>query len=507
MTSESRRALLLAAAIAPLATACGGGSDSTGLQSAVGTGGTSGAASLPQLAEGQTLPSLPLLANVGTTNGMFEATLRAAPAQFDYLLGRPTDALAYNNFSPGPTIVVNEGDRVRIRFENWIPGQPSTIHWHGLPVPADQDGNPMEPVASGADRFYEFTLPPGSAGSYWYHPHPDLFTAEQVARGLAGAFIVRPTSDPLPAGLEDHVLMFTDLRIDAAGRMMGWTTEDMMNGRMGDHLLVNGRRNPALVTAPGATLRLRLYNATNARFLRLAFDGLPMTLIGTDGGLLGAPVPALAELLLTPGERAEVVVQLPQSAGTTIALRMLPYDRGWMMGAMPTVTQSAVLTLRTEGAQRAPVALPATLRPITPLPLPVAVKRIELTERMGAMGGGGMMADGMMSWQFLIDGRLFDMDRVDRTSALSQVEQWEFVNRSSMDHPMHIHGTQFQVIETEREGVRTPVAYLSWKDTVIVPRGATVRLRVRFDSPGLRMYHCHILEHEAQGMMGVLRVQ
>ena len=186
---------------------------------------------------------------------------------------------------------------------------------------------------------------------------------------------------------------------------------------------------------------------------------------------------------------------------------MLPYDRGWMMGAMPTVTQSAVLTLRTEGAPRAPVALPATLRPITPLPLPVAVKRIELTERMGAMGGGGMMADGMMSWQFLIDGRLFDMDRVDRTSALSQVEQWEFVNRSSMDHPMHIHGTQFQVIETEREGVRTPVAYLSWKDTVIVPRGATVRLRVRFDSPGLRMYHCHILEHEAQGMMGVLRVQ
>jgi bilirubin oxidase len=113
----------------------------------------------------------------------------------------------------------------------------------------------------------------------------------------------------------------------------------------------------------------------------------------------------------------------------------------------------------------------------------------------------------MMGWQFLIDGRLFDMDRVDRTSALGQVEQWEFANLSSMDHPMHIHGTQFQAIETERAGVRTPAAYLGWKDTVVVPRGATVRLRVRFDSPGLRMYHCHILEHEAQGMMGVLRVQ
>jgi bilirubin oxidase len=198
---------------------------------------------------------------------------------------------------------------------------------------------------------------------------------------------------------------------------------------------------------------------------------------------------------------------MPSAAGMQIALRMLPYDRGWMMGAMPALTQSTVLTLRTEGAPRAPLALPATLRPITPLPLPVAFKRFELGERMGAMGGHGMMAGGTMGWQFLIDGRLFDMDRVDRTSVLGQVEQWEFANLGSMDHPMHIHGTQFQAIETERLGARTPAAYLGWKDTVVVPRNTTVRLRVRFDSPGLRMYHCHILEHEAQGMMGVLRVQ
>jgi bilirubin oxidase len=509
MTSESRRALLLAAAAAPFAAACGGGDSTTmgAIGSTGGTSGTSGAAGVPLLAEEQPLPALPLLANDSGAAGVFEATLRAAPARFEYLGGRATDALAYNGASPGPTIVVTEGDRVRIRFENRIPGQPSTIHWHGMPVPADQDGNPMDPVASGADRVYEFTLPPGSAGSYWYHPHPHQYTAEQVARGLAGAFIVRPKSDPLPAGMGDHLLMFTDLRIDAAGGMMGWTAEDMINGRMGEHVLVNGRRNPVLAASPGATLRLRLANATNARFLRLAFDGAPMTLVGTDGGLLGAPVANVNELLLAPGERAEVVLQMPSAAGTQVTLRLLPHDRGWMMGAMPALTQSTVLTLRTEGAPRAPLALPATLRPITPLPLPVAFKRIELTERKGAMGGRGMMAGGMMGWQFLIDGRLFDMDRVDRTSALGQVEQWEFANLSSMDHPMHIHGTQFQTIETERAGVRTPAAYLGWKDTVVVPRGATVRLRVRFDSPGLRMYHCHILEHEAQGMMGVLRVQ
>jgi bilirubin oxidase len=125
---------------------------------------------------------------------------------------------------------------------------------------------------------------------------------------------------------------------------------------------------------------------------------------------------------------------------------------------------------------------------------------------MGMMGGSGMMAGGAMGWQFLLDGRLFDMNRVDWTSVTGEVEQWEFVNRSSMDHPMHIHGTQFQVIETERAGMRTPAPYPAWKDTVIVPRGALVRLRVRHPLAGLRMVHCHILEHEAQGMMGVLRV-
>ncbi len=499
MRLTRRRRLLLAAAAAPLA-ACGG--SDAGIN--IGMGGTAVGAGAPQLPEGLPLAAAPAIAG---SSGLLEATLRAATAQFDYLGGRATDALAYNGASPGPTLVATEGDRVRIRFENRIPGQPSTIHWHGLPVPSDQDGNPMDPVASGADRLYEFTLPEGCAGTYWYHPHPHLYTAEQVARGLAGAFIVRPRFDPLPPGLEDRLLMFTDLRLDAAGRMMDFTQQDMINGRVGDHVLVNGRRNPALAAAPGATLRLRLVNATNARFLRLALDDLPMTLIGTDGGLLDAPVAGLAEVLLTPGERAEIVVPLPQAAGRAYALRLLPYDRGWMMGAPPAPAQSTVLTLRTEGAPRQPISLPAALRPIEPLPAPTALKRFELTEAMGVMSGAGMMSGGAMGWQFLIDGRLFDPNRVDRTSVLGEVEQWEFANRSSMDHPMHIHGTQFQVVETERGGVRVPASRLAWKDTVNVPRGAAVRLRVRFDLPGLRMYHCHILEHEAQGMMGVLRVQ
>jgi bilirubin oxidase len=500
-----RRTFVLGALSSGLLAACGG---SDGPPGTVGTAPSPGFPAGTPLPEGRSLAALPRLANRSAAAGVFDAEIVAAPTSIAYLGTAQTAALGYNDASPGPTIEVTEGDRVRIDFANAIPGQPSTIHWHGLPVPPEQDGNPMDPVGSGARRVYEFSLPDGCAGTYWYHPHPHQLTAEQVARGLAGALIVRPRSDPLPAGLEEHVLMVTDLRLDASAQMTGFTLDDMMNGRMGTDVLVNGRRNPTLATAPGATLRLRILNATSARYLRLAFDDLAMTLIGTDGGLLAAPVP-IAELLLAPAERAEVVVQVPAAGLAGTPLRLLPYDRGWMTGPMPALTQSALLTLRAQGAARTPAALPATLRPIAPLPVPVALKRLELTELTGPMMGMGMMSGGhgMTGWQFLINGRTFDMNRIDLVSRAGDVEQWEIANLSRMEHPIHVHGTQFQVVERERGGVRAPAPFPAWKDTVNVGRGETVRLRVRQDLRGLRMFHCHILEHESQGMMGVLQVQ
>ncbi len=505
MKALSRREVLVAGASTAALAACGGGVSMSGPMT--GTATASSAAALP---EGLPLLSLPLLTNMNASPGTFSAALRAATAQSEYVPGRMTATLAYNGASPGPTIEATEGDRISIDFDNAIPGQPSTIHWHGLPVPADQDGNPMDPVASGARRTYEFTLPADCAGTYWYHPHAHQLTAEQVARGLAGVFIVRPRIDPLPGGIDEHVLLVTDLRVDATGTMMGWTIADMMNGREGDQLLVNGRRNPMLDAAPGATLRLRLVNATSARYVRIALDGAPMTLIGTDGGLLAAPV-AMNEWLLAPAERIDVIAQMPASTATPIALRLLPHDRGWMMmpgmASAPMLNQGALLTIRLQGSPKPAVKLPALLRSIAPLPAPIASKQLVLTERVGMMGGASMMSGGMMGWQFLINGRLFDPNRIDLVSNAGDVEQWELVNASSMDHPIHIHGTQFQVVEREAGGVRTRPAYLAWKDTVNVPRGTTVRLRVRQTMPGLRMFHCHILEHEDQGMMGVLRVQ
>ncbi|TIX34474.1 MAG: multicopper oxidase family protein, partial [Mesorhizobium sp.] len=212
----------------------------------------------------------------------------------------------------------------------------------GMPVPADQDGNPMDPVAAGTERVYAFELPEGSAGSYWYHPHPHGTTAEQVYRGLAGAFVVKAKADPVPAEYGDTVLVLTDLRLAADGSMPANTMTDLMNGRVGDHVLVNGQKNPRLAVTKGAVRRLRLYNATNARFLKLAFEGAAMTVIGTDGGLLAAPV-AADEILLSPGERIELVVSFGRPGLVTLAT--LDYDRGWMGPGRPADGRLTLLTV------------------------------------------------------------------------------------------------------------------------------------------------------------------
>ncbi|RUW60685.1 multicopper oxidase family protein [Mesorhizobium sp. M7A.F.Ca.US.008.03.1.1] len=450
------------------------------------------------LPEGEALRELPRLVNESRTPGLFKARLSAEPATLRFAEGLDTPALGYNGMSPGPLIEAVEGDRVEITFANGIPNEASTIHWHGMPVPADQDGNPMDPVASGAEKTYGFDLPEGSAASYWYHPHPHGKTAEQVYRGLAGVFLVRPKADPVPAAYGDTVLVFTDLRLAADGTMPDNTMIDLMNGRVGDHVLVNGQKNPRLEVPFGTKRRFRLYNVTNARFLRLAFDGAPMTIIGTDGGLLEAPV-AADDILLSPAERLELIVSFEKPGPVT--LYTLDYDRGWMGAGRPA---DAGLTLLTVNVSETPAEqvppLPDTLRPMAQLGAPLVNRRFVFTETM-AMNATGM------EMGFLINGTAFDMSRVDVVSKAGQVELWEVVNQADMDHPFHVHGTQFQVVEHERDGKKSAPAYRAWKDTVNVARGETVRLLLRQDRPGPRMYHCHILEHEQLGMMGIVDVQ
>lgn len=443
------------------------------------------------LPAGQALAPLAPLANRAGTPGHFAATLIAEPVGLSLLPGHRTEFWAYNGSVPGPLIELYEGDTVEIEFVNRL-AQPSTIHWHGLPVPPSADGNPHDPVAPGARRSYRFTVPDDAAGTYWYHPHPHGHTAEQAFRGLAGPLIVRARHDPL-AGIAERHLLVSDLKLDAHGDIADNDANDWMNGREGQYALVNGQLRPTLAFAAAGRERWRVWNACSARYLRLQLPGSTLTLVGTDGGLIETPQAGLGEYLLAPGERAELVIDAGPRRDRA-ALVAAVYDRG-KMGDVPPDRPVVLADVDFAGVGGQAGALPQRLATLTAPGAASATHRVEFGE---AMNGDDML--------FLINGRRYDMARIDFTGQAGRVEQWEVVNGSDMDHPFHLHGTQFQVLERERDGVKTPERLLARRDTVNLRPGETVRLAAVQRWPGIRMFHCHILEHEDAGMMGQIRI-
>jgi len=443
---------------------------------------------------GYPLRRLDVLANTSAVADEFEGTLVAAPYLASLIFGHTTELWGYNNTFPGPVIDLREGQRAAIDFANRL-GLDSTIHWHGLAIPADQDGSPMDPVVPRADRVYTFDVPVGSAGTYWYHPHAHQTTTLQVGHGLAAPLIVRSVDDPL-AMLPEVTLMVTSLTLDQNGQVVtGVAVAGGMGGMMmagAGELLVNGQKLPLHAMTPGATERWRIINATADRYLRIGLDGHRFAVVGTDGGLLGRPLAGLTEWLLAPAQRVEIVVTIATRRSTRYALRDLGYSGGMSGGAGGELM--TVETGRTPA--RAPVELPAVLRPVADLGPASGRQRVVLS-------GAGM---GMMG-AFLINGKSFDMNRVDLETVVGRVELWDLVNATFMDHPIHIHGTQFQVVARTVGGLAAPVSYPAWLDTVNVPAGETITIKTRQMLPGKRMFHCHILPHEDAGMMAVLDVR
>jgi FtsP/CotA-like multicopper oxidase with cupredoxin domain len=463
---------------------------------------------------GARLPALRTLANESREPGIFRATLVAQPVSREMLPGVQTAFWHYGDETQGPVvgplIDVREGDTGEIRFVNRLP-QPSTIHWHGLPVPPGQDGNPSDAVAPGGTRVYRFALPPGSAGTYWYHPHPHRLSAEQVYRGLAGPIVVRAADDPL-AGWPERHLFCTDLKLASDGTIAPNDMMDWMNGREGQFVLVNGARRPRIVVARDE--RWRVWNASNARYLKLTFgDGRSFAHVGTDGGLLERPREGVTELLLAPAERAELIVRAGRAPARAV-LTAGRYDRrkmAMMHGSLPPDPARPLADVEFAPAASAPAApaLPARLRTVPPLGTPAARKSVVFSEQMdrAAMHRSGALANGMPAGMtFMINGATFSPGRVTLVSRRGEVELWSIKNRTDMDHPFHLHGTQFQVLERKANGATAPEPYRAWRDTVNVQPGETVRIAAVQSTPGERMFHCHILEHEDLGMMGTLKV-
>lgn len=435
-------------------------------------------------------PHLPLtlLKNSSSKPQHFAAQLTAALHEVELQPGKKTTMWLYNGQVPGPLIEAFEGDEVEIRFVNQL-AQASTIHWHGLPVPPEQDGNPHDAVPAGGELVYRFKLPKDSAGTYWYHPHPHGDTPEQVYRGLAGLFIVRSKNDPLRQFAEQH-LVLSDLKLDTEAQIPDNTANDWMNGREGQFVLVNGQREPMLTIA--GRQRLRIWNACSARYLRLSL-GQAFILVGTDGGLLEKPE-KMDEFLLVPGQRIEIIVDA--TAKSSAKLKALIYNREKMGKVEPEVERTLATFNMVEGPRP---QIPMQLRTIADFGRATAMKKVEFSETMS-------MENGVHTMAFLVNGKSYDMHRNDLISKVNEVEVWEIFNSSHMDHPFHIHGTQFIVLDSKLDGKLTPAPYRALHDTINLRPYETVRIKTVQHDKGLRMFHCHILEHEGQGMMAQLLV-
>ncbi len=426
--------------------------------------------------------------------------------------------LSYNGQVPGPRLEANPGDTVRIHFTNNL-SEPTNLHYHGLHItPQGNADNVFLSIPPKERLTYEFTIPPNHpAATFWYHPHHHGFVAEQVFGGLAGLFIVRGKLDEIPEvkAAQEEFLVLQDFALDANGRILAPNNMALMMGREGKLVTVNGQVNPNLSILAGGLLRLRFLNASASRFYRLKLEAHPLHLIATDGGALAEPV-EVSELLLAPGERAEVLVRGERDSGQYRLLN-LPYNRSGtglmgngrikpgmngMTGGMSNhdmgnQSQSPqVLATLTYRGSISRLALPKQLIPVTALPEPAVVRRLEFSM---AMGAGRKMT-------FMFNNKTFDAKRVDTGVKLGTTEDWDLVNvdPDRMDHPFHIHVNSFQVVARNGQ----PEPYRAWKDTVLVQGGETLRIRIPFrDFSGKTVYHCHILDHEDLGMMGILEIR
>ncbi|HEX2893430.1 MAG TPA: multicopper oxidase family protein [Marmoricola sp.] len=437
---------------------------------------------------GETLHEPPVLRS---RNGSLQVRLRAAPGAT--VAGRRTRALAYNGSVPGPTIQVRPGDRLEVSLVNELSGA-TNLHTHGLHVsPEGSSDNIFREVAAGTTGGYAYDIPADHpTGTFWYHPHMHGAVADQVFGGLYGTLVV--AGDAEPEVDRERVLVVSDITLSGDGRVAEVSGPQRMMGREGELVLVNGQLRPRIPVSTGSVERWRVVNACTSRFLSLTLDGHTLGFLGYDGQALGAPEERDA-VLLAPGNRADLLVQ-PTHAGSA-TLRTQAVDRGGMGMMSGGGGTSQEVELATVHVTQGNAAGAARVAPHGPAAADLRGATVDHSRRISFTMGMGM---GGMSFGF--DGQEFDASRIDQQLQLGTVEEWVIANDSPMDHPFHLHVWPMQVVEAPDHD---PTGRPDWRDVVIVPARGEVRVRVRVaDFAGRTVYHCHILDHEDQGMMGVV---
>lgn len=430
------------------------------------------------------------------TNALISLTAQEGSTEF--YPNKSSRTLGYNGNYLGPTIRVNKGENVKISVTNRLQER-TTVHWHGLLIPGDRDGGPHQVIHPG--KTWEPTLPiRQQAATLWYHAHLHGYTAKQVYSGLAGLLIVSDEDEqklnlPSDYGVDDIPLILQDREFQDEMLVLPDGMMSIMHGRRGNTIVVNGTINP-VAKIPNRLVRLRLVNGANAREFDLSFsDNRSFHWIASEGGLLESPI-LLRSLKISPGERAEILVDFSDNYPVTLQTSS-DNNVSMMMRMMSgnsslNIIQESIVKFEPQDTEDNHVfAIPKTLLPYKHFDLAKVKRRRYFTLNMG-MGSFG------------INGRPFNASRIDEKVDLGATEIW-VVKSEMMPHPFHIHGVHFEVLS--RNGDSPGIKDRGLKDTVLVD--GTIELLIHFSQPSLAapfMYHCHILEHEDNGMMGQFEV-
>jgi FtsP/CotA-like multicopper oxidase with cupredoxin domain len=433
------------------------------------------------------LPVPPLLEGQPAGSGRTIFALRAQAGTTDFGQGAEADTIGLNGDYLGPTLRMSDGQRVAAHVTNTL-DEMTTLHWHGMHVPARSDGGPHSMIEPGQTWRPRWTVDQPAA-TLWYHSHPHGQTAQQVYRGLAGMVIIdddRSGDLGLPSeyGVDDLPLVVQDKSFDDDGQLVVDPADGPSTGFLGDRVVANGAMG-TFFDVTTETVRLRLLNASNARVYNFGFDdGRTFDVVATDGGFLARPVVTDA-VMLTPGERAEVVVRL--TPGETVSLRSTDPRLGTTSDSTFSSGTFPIVELRAGSSLRPSPAVAPVLADV-----PEAVADPEATVRTFGIEGRA------------INGRPMDMNRIDLAVPVGTTEIWELTNQDPQPHNFHVHNVQFRVLSMD--GRPPPDLLAGWKDTVYVAPRTTVRIQLQFTGHTDRnwpyMFHCHLLLHEDMGVMG-----
>jgi bilirubin oxidase len=451
----------------------------------------------------------------GTT---FNLNVQTGVKQFIGTNNTPT--YGYSGSFLGPTLLINKDDSITINVTNSIP-QATTVHWHGFHVAPQNDGGPHQIINPGTTWSPSFKMR-NEAATFWYHPHGEGKTEVQVSKGLAGMIIVRDDIEaayvlPRKYGVDDFPIIVQSKAFDILYQIAPATHEDSI-------LMVNGTID-AYLQVPRQVVRLRLLNGSADRTYNFGLeDNSSFYLIGSDGGLLSQPY-LTNRIRLSTGERAEILIDFSSySVGTQLFLKSYASElpRG-IIGADSVGTSTIVMA---EGYYSNPlngidfnvlrldVSMP-TSSPVTTIPVAFAPKIPLLESNADVTRSVHFSADtitsgeqGFVDGPFLMNETPFDMDSINVVAYLNDIEIWQLTNSTMVAHPFHIHDIEFYVLDIN--GLPPPPEYQGLKDVILVKPNDTVRFITQFitfsDPMVPYMFHCHLLHHEDDGMMGTFLV-